>query len=175
AAAGWAKWALDAGAGGVIVPGVDSRAAAERAVAAATFPPAGDRGVAGTTRANAYGERFEAALEAAADRLVVVQLESPAAIEHADDILAVEGVDVAFVGENDLSARLGYPGETDRPAVREAVERVRDLAGEHGVHPGIAGRSPETLAERAERGFRFFLLGADVSLARAGLSPYLLE
>jgi 2-dehydro-3-deoxyglucarate aldolase/4-hydroxy-2-oxoheptanedioate aldolase len=173
AAAGTAKRALDAGAGGVIVPGVETAAAAERAVAAARFPPAGERGVAGTVRANDYGAAFDAYLADANERtIVVLQLESPTAIENAPDILDVEGVDVAFVGENDLSAALGYPGETDREPVREAVERVRSLAVDRGVVPGIAGRTPEALAERAERGFRFFLLGSDLGFVRDGLAPF---
>lgn len=171
-----AKRALDAGAQGVIVPGVDSAADAERAVRAARFPPDGDRGVAGTVRANEYGAAFDEYVATANDdTLVAVQLETPPAIDRADEILAVDGIDVAFVGENDLSAAYGHPGETDRPAVTEAVDTVLEAARERGVAPGIAGRSPATMADRIDRGFRFFLLGADLSFMRRGLEAFLAD
>jgi 2-dehydro-3-deoxyglucarate aldolase/4-hydroxy-2-oxoheptanedioate aldolase len=173
ATAGTCKRVLDAGAGGVIVPGVETAEEAERTVAAARFPPEGERGVAGTVRANDYGAAFDAYLADANELTVVVlQLESPRAIENAPAILDVEGVDVAFVGENDLSAALGHPGEKDRDPVREAVERVRTLATDRGVVPGIAARTPEALTERAEWGFRFFLVGSDLGFVREGLAPF---
>ena len=176
AVAAGAKHALDAGAGGIIVPGVDDPDDAERVVRAARFPPVGERGVAGTVRANRYGERFEEYVASATDEtLVVVQLESPEAIERAEAILAVDGIDVAFVGENDLSAALGRPGKTSHPDVEAAVSRVLEVALAADVAPGIAGRTPTTMTERAERGFRFFLLGADLTLVRNGVEGVLPE
>jgi len=176
AAAGGAKHALDAGARGLIVPGVETAADAERAVRAARFPPAGERGVAGTVRANAYGESFDDYVAAANDAtLVVVQFESPAAVERADEILAVDGIDVAFVGENDLSAAQGRAGETDHPDVTAAVDRVLEAARAADVHPGIAGRTPGRMADRADRGFRFFLAGSDLGFVRDGAAAFLAE
>lgn len=174
AAMGEAKRALDAGAQGLIVPGVETVEGTERVVRSARFPPDGDRGVAGTVRANDYGEGFDEYLTSAnEDTLVAIQLETPAAIDRVDEILAVDGIDVAFVGENDLSASLGYPGETDHPEVTAAVERTLDAARDAGVHPGIAARTPEALSDRIDRGFRFFLLGADLSFMRRGVAPFL--
>lgn len=171
---GGAKHALDSGAQGVIVPGVESAADAERVVRATHFPPVGERGVAGTTRANEYGERFDDYVETANDEtLVVVQIESPSAVESVEDILAVDGIDVAFIGENDLSSAYGYPGEKDHPTVTEAVQRVFEAAEANGVYPGIAGRTPTTLTERSNRGFQFFLLGADLSFMRTGIEEFL--
>ncbi|MFC4552718.1 MULTISPECIES: HpcH/HpaI aldolase family protein [Halorussus] len=170
---GVCKRALDSGVQGVMIPDVRTPEDVERAVGAAKFPPAGERGVAGTTRANGYGAAFDEYVERANDEtLVAIQLESREVIERADELLAVEGVDVAFVGENDLSASLGHPGETDRSDVVEAVDAVFEAAQTNGVHPGIAGRTPEDIAERADRGFRFFLLGADVKFLRDGLEPF---
>lgn len=174
AAGGAAKRALDSGARGVIVPDVQSREDAERAAAAARFPPAGERGVAGATRANRYGEVFDEDVAAAnAGTLLVVQLESPAAIERADEILGVEGIDVAFVGENDLSASLGHPGETARPAVEDSIEAVLDAARQNDVYPGISGKSPDDLAERINEGWRFLLLGSDLGFMRDGVDALL--
>jgi 2-dehydro-3-deoxyglucarate aldolase/4-hydroxy-2-oxoheptanedioate aldolase len=176
AVSGAAKRALDAGARGVIAPSVESRADAEAVVRASNYPPRGERGVAGTTRANAYGEAFDDYVAGANDAtLVVVQIETPAGVEAADEIVAVDGVDVAFVGENDLSAGYGHPGETGREEVTAAVERVREAAVDAGVHPGIAGRTPAARAARAERGFRFFHLGADLHFMRLGVREFLPE
>ncbi len=176
ACAGAAKQALDVGARGIIVPGVESASDAERAVAAARFPPAGTRGVAGTVRANDYGERFDEYVRAANDEtIVVVQIETPTAVDRVEEILAVEGIDVAFIGENDLSAAMGHPGEKDHESVVTAVETVRTAANAHGVCPGIGGRTPERMDQRIERGFRWFLLGADLSFTREGIRPFLTE
>ena len=173
---GACKHALDAGAGGVMVPGVEAAADARRAVKAASFPPAGERGVASTTRANRYGTAFDDYVDAANDEtLVVVQLESVTAIDNAADILAVDGIDVAFVGENDLSASMGHPGQTDHEPVKEAVETVRQLAIDHGVNPGIAGRTPEDVDTRIGAGYRFFLLGADLTFVRTTIDRFLPE
>ncbi|WP_435365442.1 HpcH/HpaI aldolase family protein [Haloarchaeobius sp. DYHT-AS-18] len=168
------KLALDAGAGGVIVPRVESAADAEAAVRAATFPPDGDRGVAGSVRANGFGEDFDEHVGTADDEtLVIVQLETAAGVENAAEIVSVPGVDVAFVGENDLSASYGTPGEKGRDTVQDGVETVRRAASEAGVHAGVAARDRAARERRAERGFRFFLLGGDCSLARDGLAARL--
>ncbi len=174
AAANGIKHALDSGAGGVMVPGVESAETAERVVSAAKFPPDGTRGVAGTTRANGYGTDFDGYVSSANDEtFVVVQVESAAAVERCEEILAVDGIDVAFVGENDLSSTYGHPGEKDRPEVREAVDRVFAAAEAADVHNGIAGRTPADMADRIDRGYRFFLLGADVKFMRTALAEFL--
>jgi 2-dehydro-3-deoxyglucarate aldolase/4-hydroxy-2-oxoheptanedioate aldolase len=173
---GRAKHALDAGAQGIIVPGVETPADAERVVRAAHFPPTGERGAAGTVRANAYGENFDDYVATANEEtLVVVQLESPAGVEQAEEILATDGIDVAFVGENDLSVAFGHPGEKDHPEVEAAVEHVLEVATANDVSPGIAGRTPATMDQRADRGFQFFLLGADLAFMRRGIEMFLRE
>lgn len=174
AVSGGAKHALDAGAKGVIVPGVETAADAETVIQATQFPPTGERGVAGTTRANAYGENFDGYVtNANNETLVIIQIESPSAVKSVDEILEVDGVDIAFVGENDLSSAFGYPGETDRPEVTTAVQRVLEAAKDNDVYPGIAGRTPDVQTERIDRGFQFLLLGADLSFMRYGIEAFL--
>ena len=174
AVTGGTKYALDSGAGGIIVPGIETPEDAERVVRATHFPPAGERGVAGTIRANAYGENFTDYVASANDETVVIlQFESPAAIERAEEILTVDGIDVAFIGENDLSSAFGHPGETDHPRVKAAVQRVFEAAQANDVFPGVAGRTPAVMTERAERGFRFFLIGADLTFMRSGVDTFL--
>ncbi|WP_330633358.1 HpcH/HpaI aldolase family protein [Halocatena halophila] len=176
AISGSAKHALDAGAQGIIVPNVETPTDAASIVQVSSFPPTGKRGVAGTVRANAYGERFDDYVTTANEEtLITIQLETPSAINRADEILAVDGIDVAFIGENDLSAALGHPGEKDHPEVTAAVQRAFDAAQNNDVYPGIAGRTPAVQTERVDFGFRFFLLGADLTFMRTGLAPFLTE
>lgn len=171
-----ATHALDAGAHGIIVPGVETSADAENVVRAAQFPPVGERGVAGTTRANAYGSNFDEYVDTANDEvLITLQIETPLAVTAIDEILSVDGVDVAFVGENDLSSAFGYPGKTEHPTVQNAVKRVREAALDNDIHPGIAGRTPGIKTERANRGFQFFLLGADLRFMRTGIEAFVTE
>ena len=105
------QYALDAGAAGVIVPRVNTAAQAAAVVSAASYPPSGTRG-AGPGRASLYGlDRAAATAEALAETLIAVQIESASAVENLDEILAVEGVSMVFVGPNDLSHSLGQPPE----------------------------------------------------------------
>ncbi|MDY6817930.1 MAG: aldolase/citrate lyase family protein [Halobacteriales archaeon] len=174
AAGGGAKRALDAGAKGLIIPRVESAEDAERAVRAARFPPQGDRGVAGSVRANNHGEQFDDYVESANDViLVIVQIETKTAVERVDEILAVDGIDVAFIGENDLSTTYGNPGEKDRPEVREAVRTIRETAAEHDIHAGIVAGEPDRIERRIDAGFRVFLLGGDLGFLREGVRSVL--
>ncbi len=176
AVAGKAKQALDVGAGGVIIPNVETVEQAESAVAAAQFPPAGRRGVAGTVRANEYGEAFDEYIDRANEQtLIAFQIESQQGAASADDILAVEGLDVVLIGSNDLSASMGYPGDKNHPEVRAAIEGVFEAARTHDVVPGIAGRTPAEKDKLIGEGFQFILLGADVSFMRSGVAPFFSE
>ncbi|MFB6298666.1 MAG: HpcH/HpaI aldolase/citrate lyase family protein [Halobacteriales archaeon] len=176
AAAGGAKRVLDSGAKGLIFPRVESAEDAERAVRAARFPPRGDRGVAGSTRANGYGEQFDEYVGSANEAvLVIVQIETQAAVDRIDEILAVDGIDVAFIGENDLSTTFGHPGEKDRSAVTEAVTTIREAAAERDIHAGIVAGESDRIEKRIDAGFRFFLMGGDLGFLRDGVRSVLPE
>jgi 2-dehydro-3-deoxyglucarate aldolase len=160
------KAVLDSGAGGVIVPMVNTRADAERAVAAAKYPPDGIRGV-GLARAQGYGQDFDRYVERAnADTLVVLQIEHVDAVEQIDEILAVPGVDATFIGPYDLSMSMGLAGQLSHPRVVEARNhvlartRARGLAaGIHLVHPD---RAAADLDSYLDAGYRFIALGTDI-------------
>jgi 4-hydroxy-2-oxoheptanedioate aldolase len=161
--------ALDAGAEGVMVPRVGSRTEAECAVSFCRFPPAGSRGVAVMNRAAAFGPGGVEYTTAANDRVLgVVQIETAAGVEGADEIAAVDGVDVLFVGPSDLSYALGIPGQTDHERFREAVGRVVAAARGRGKAAGVLVRTPEELEGALERGFRFIAIGSDSSFVADG-------
>jgi len=116
---------LDRGAMGVQVPHVNTAADARQAVEAVKYHPLGTRGLAAGTRPAEYGfgESMDRFVEVSnRETLVCVQLEEEAAIEHADEIVNVDGVDVFFIGPSDLSQSMGYPGNAKAPPVQKAIE-----------------------------------------------------
>ena len=139
------KRVLDLGAAGVIIPWINTPEEAEQAVRAMRYPPEGIRGVARILRANSYGYDFDAYYaHANSDLLTVVQVETVAAVEHAAQIAAVNGVDVLLVGPTDLSASMGIFGQFKNPEPLGGVRTgVRSLP-----RPRQGGRDPATGAGR---------------------------
>ena len=157
------KHALDCGAKGVVVPMVCSAEDARRAVAAAYYPPRGQRGV-GLFRAQGYGRSFDAYREwAERETVVVVQIEHIDAVDALEDILAVDGVDAFMIGPYDLSGSVGTPGDFAGPRMAEALRRIAGImarstkpGGLHVVHP-----DPQALKDRIGEGYRFLAYGVD--------------
>jgi 2-keto-3-deoxy-L-rhamnonate aldolase RhmA len=160
----WIKKVLDTGADGVIVPHVSSASDARRAVASAKYPPLGRRSV-GITPAHGYGATFGSyVVEANTSTALIAQIEDIEAVENLDEILAVEGVDAAFIGPYDLSGSMGKLGQVDDPEVRQAVSRVVSRCQEVGMPLGIfAGALPAAVRE-FEGGMRFVAVGTDIGL-----------
>jgi 4-hydroxy-2-oxoheptanedioate aldolase len=154
---------LDAGAYGVIVPMVNSKEEAERAVAACRYPPLGMRSH-GPNRVNLYagpGYSQEANDEVAC----VIMIETAEALENLDAILGVPGVDACYIGPADLSLALGLPprGDNDDPRHKAAVARIREAAVRHGIAPGIHCASAAFAAEKAAEGFLMITLTSDAA------------
>lgn len=156
--------ALDLGAEGIMFPRIDGPEQARAAIAATRYPPAGERGVATYNRACAFGTRPQAIDEAAGRVLGVVQIESPAAVAAAEEIAAIDGADVLFIGPGDLSHAMGIRGAFGDPAFRAAVARVVAAAEAAGKAAGIllahAGQVPAAIDD----GFRMIGVGSDSSL-----------
>ncbi len=158
------KKALDRGALGILVPLVGTPDQAREAVAASRYPPDGIRGVAGT-RANRYGAdlpRYFAGWNRQV--LVACQIETRQALEQVEEIAAVPGVDVLFIGPNDLSAALGCFRLFDHPTFVQAVERILGAARERGLVAGYMTSGAEEALIRIAQGFRFIALGSDARL-----------
>ncbi|NNM01076.1 MAG: hypothetical protein HKO62_10025 [Gammaproteobacteria bacterium] len=166
------KRVLDAGAAGVMVPYVSDAETAREAVAAMRYPPAGIRGAATYTRASRYGRSFEDyAANANTALLTIVQVETAAAVDNADDIAAVDGVDVLFVGPRDLTINLGIPGRFEHPDYRGALQRVVAACSAHGKAAGILVDAAGVAACAAE-GFRFIGAGSESGALVAGFSAF---
>jgi 2-keto-3-deoxy-L-rhamnonate aldolase RhmA len=160
---------LDIGASAIQVPQVNSRAQAERIVAAAKYPPIGNRGAAFSTRAAGYGffggtDHVTMSNDGTA---VIVMAETREAIDSIDDIVGVPGVDAVFFGPNDLSFSLGVPGEMQHPKVVAAIEHGVASALRAGVAPGVLATSPEDFHRWAQKGARFLPMVASALIANA--------
>ena len=164
---------LDLGAAGVMLPRMDTAAEVAEAVRHLRYPPAGDRGVATYNRACRFGLDPGALARANAEVLGVVQVESASAVEHVDQIAAIDGVDVLFVGPQDLSHNLGVPGDLQAPTYLVAVERVRAAAARHGKASGLLVRDGATAAARQADGWTFVAIGSDTTLLAAAVAAEL--
>jgi 2-dehydro-3-deoxyglucarate aldolase len=156
------KQALDAGARGILVPLVNTEAQARSVVSFAKYPPDGVRGIA-SVAANRYGQDLGRALRSAnAETLVGVQIETREALENLDQIAGVPGVDLLFVGPQDLTLNLGLWDQRKDPKVREAMRRVVEACQRHGKVPGTLVVDAEEKRVAVQLGFRFISLASDV-------------
>ena len=158
---------LDAGACAVIVPMIETRADAERAVAACRYPPAGARSFGPTRAMLALGADYFA--RAAEYVCCIPMIETKPALDNLDDILSVPGVDAVYIGPMDLSLALGLPPKPDgdEPVYAEARQKVVDACRRHGVIAGLHS-SAGVGADRVAEGFRFVLIASDVTALARG-------
>lgn len=162
------KRVLDAGATTVMFPFVQNAEEARQAVASTRYPPDGVRGMAGMSRASRYGTVADYAAVANRDMGVIVQLESPGALDRLDDIAAVPGVDAMFVGPADLAAGMGHVGQPQHPVVMERMTRAARRAAELGMPLGTVADDARAAAQYRAAGFTYVALGADLGLLMRG-------
>jgi 2-keto-3-deoxy-L-rhamnonate aldolase RhmA len=156
---------LDAGAMGVMVPRVKTRAQVEQIVAAAKYPPMGERGMMNArTNTDYRGMSIkEYGTRANAETMVIVQIETREAVEDIDAILAVPGVDAALMGPADLSVSLGTM-EITHPKVTEYIQRVLDAAVRRGLPAGTHVGDLGMLKQWRDRGMRLLMYSYDFGL-----------
>lgn len=160
----WMKRALDSGAAGIIVPQVNSAAAAKRAVQFCRYPPEGTRSV-GIARAQGYGGKFQEYVASAnSDTAIVVQIEHIDAVANIDKILAVPGIDSLFVGPYDLSASMGKTGLINDPEIQAAISKVKNAATRANLPLGIFGPTAETVQPYIQDGYTLIAVGIDTLL-----------
>jgi 4-hydroxy-2-oxoheptanedioate aldolase len=163
----WFKWALDGGAWGVVVPMVNSREEAQRAVECTKYPPLGARSIGGTFGPYGFGITNwpEYARTANDEILVIIQIESRQGLQQLDEILSVPGIDVAFVGPNDLHAQIGLTPSSDgaEPEFMEALERIKAAAHKYHLATGIFSDNGEAAAARVRQGFQMISAATDIS------------
>ncbi len=166
----WIKRVLDVGAQGVMVPAVNSAAEAEAAVAACHYPPRGFRGMAAPiVRGARYGDDWQGYVRDIAESLLVIcQVETQAAVENVAEIIAVDRLDMIFIGPFDLSGSLGHLGEPDHPDVRAAITRVEEAAKAAGCLLGGIPTPERTPKALYEAGYDLVLADIDLVMLREG-------
>jgi 4-hydroxy-2-oxoheptanedioate aldolase len=169
------KRVLDAGAWGVVVPMVNSREEAERAVQACRYHPLGSRSVGGGRHALSWGTDAPSYYANANDEvLLVLQIEHIDGVNNADEILSVPGVDACFIGPNDLAASmglgLGVPLESDHPELSAAIAHIREACVRNGVAPGVHCSHADGVNQRIGEGFRFCAMASELRYMLTGLS-----
>lgn len=162
------KRALDIGAQGIIIPSVDTADQAKAAVAACRYPPAGVRGSAyGLVRASDYGLEADRYLADLPDNILVMcQIESRTAVENVEEIVAVEGVDVLFMGPIDMSASMGIMGQTDDPRLIEMRGRAEKAIKAAGKWMGGLAVKGDSVEAMVGRGYDIVTGVSDISLLR---------
>jgi len=135
------KQALDAGAGGIIVPMIETADQLREIRDASRWPPAGKRGV-GFSRANLFGKFFEKYNEEAQKPLLIAMVESARAVENLKEILAVEGLDAILIGPYDLSSSMGLKAEFDSPDFISAMDRINNSCRKANIPCGVHVVSP---------------------------------
>lgn len=173
----WIDQALDVGAGGLMIPQIDTAEQARAAVSAAKFAPLGTRGTCRFVRSACFGgvpgsEYFQKAQ----DTVVIVQAEGKKAVENLDEILDVEGIDIVFVGPYDLSSSLGVIGQIDHPKVMECIQDICQRASSKGVKVGCFADTVQSAKCLRAMGVRFLGYSCDTAIfqnaARADVAAY---
>lgn len=161
-----ASRALDGGAQGIVVPHVDDAETAARMVSYCRYPPVGHRSMTGALpQINFESHPVDQVAKAVNDAtLLTVMIETPTAVENAEEIAAVPGIDVVLIGTNDLCMEMGIPGQFGHDKVEDAYRRVIEACHKHGKHPGMGGVYDLTLMQKyIGMGARFILSGNDFS------------
>ena len=158
------KRLLDAGAQSLLIPYVCNAEEAKAAVSYTRYPPAGVRGVAGTTRATRFGRVKDYAKRAHEELCVLVQVETEEAMKNIEAICAVDGVDGVFIGPADLHASMGYPGETSNPKILPLIEEAMRRIAKAGKAPGYLSPIEADARRMLAAGTLFCAVGADVGL-----------
>jgi len=168
---------LDAGAMGLMIPRVETLAQVKQIVNWVKYPPMGIRGsntgVGHTDFKPVDVKEFNEHQNR--ELLTIIQIESPLAIKNIDKLVAVEGVDAAVMGPNDLSVSSGLPGQPEHPKMVKAIEKVIAACKKHGKFAGTHLGSIEMLKKWHEKGMRILTWSGDTAILRGGLEQGLLN
>jgi 2-keto-3-deoxy-L-rhamnonate aldolase RhmA len=163
--------AMDAGAMGLVAPFVDTPQQAQFVVDCVKYPPVGKRGVAFNLSNDDYsgGNPAEKMVAMNRETMVVVQIESVEGLANIDEIASVEGVDVIWIGQFDLTTSMGIAGQFDHPDYHAAVDKIRLACEHHRVAAGYGSLFLEEVELRRDQGFRFLVYTSDVWIYQRAL------
>ena len=158
---------LDGGAMGVITPHVRAAAEAREMVKLVKFTPLGERSAGGALSQYQYRSFPLSETNAAMNdaTVLVVMMETVAALEHVEEIAAVEGVDMLLIGSNDLCNEMGISGQYDHARLHDAFQRTIAAARKHGKHVGVGGLASrnDLMTQFVQMGARYVSTGTDLA------------
>lgn len=168
---------LDAGAQGFMVPRIETREQAEKAVSYSKYPPLGERGCSINKGHNDY--KTEALLpfvkKANTENFVILQIERKKAIENLDDILSVPGIDGAILGPNDLAVSYGVPNDLNSPVMEKAFTKVVETGKKYDVFTGMHVANLDALKKWMNRGMTIVTYNTDLGYLKSASSVGLIE
>jgi 4-hydroxy-2-oxoheptanedioate aldolase len=157
------------GAEGVMCPKILNPAGAQKLVHGLHYPPHGGRGVAKMVRATGFGQNFNRYYQDATENVLgIAQIETIEVLEHLDEIAAMEGVDILFIGPADLSMELGIFGQFDHPTFLDAVKKTVNAATKAGKATGILFFNTNEYKAYHDLGIRFIACGSDATFVAEG-------
>jgi 4-hydroxy-2-oxoheptanedioate aldolase len=161
--------ALDIGVHGLQIPNVNSKDDVLEIVRMSKYPPTGNRGYSPFTRAGDYSIKNSTTLTEKANKntLLGINVEGKDAIENIDSILAIENLDIIFIGLFDLSKALGIPGQVNDPQVMSCLEDLVRKIKAAGKYPGTIATTPEKMKEFLAIGFKYLPYLVDCEMLRA--------
>lgn len=160
---------LDMGAEGIMCPKVRNPEEARKVVSGLHYPPFGSRGVAKMVRATQFAQNFQSYYDTSRENLLgVVQIETAEVLNHLDEVAAIEGVDVLFIGPADLSMELGIFGQFDHPRFKAALRETVNAAQKAGKATGILFFNPDDYHTYHDLGIRLIACGADATFVADG-------
>lgn len=167
----WLARALDLGARGVMIPMVESRAQAQAIVQACRYPPAGRRGAGfGFAQCDYLGGDVGEKIHIAHERtLVIAQIETERGLDQVEEIAAVDGIDVLWVGHFDLSNFMGIPGQFDDPRFDAAMRKVAEVARRNGKAAAFMATDSAWISRAREMGYTMIAGGTDTGLLELAL------
>ncbi len=160
---------LDAGASGIMFPQIQTSLETDEAIRMMYYPPRGGRGMAKMVRATGFGKYANEYISGVEKNLLgVIQIETLNALQNIDGIAATKGVDVLFVGPNDLSLALGVFGQLDHPLYQNAIRDVATAAKKYGIATGVLLQDVNEYEMYYQLGYRFLACGGDSAFVRKG-------
>lgn len=163
------KRVLDVGFKGIMFPQIQNADEARKGIDNMYYPPVGKRGFAKMTRATQFGKGFDEYYEFAKSGLLgIIQIETLESLNHLDEIAAIEGVDVLFLGPADMSLALGVFGQWDHPLFVNAVKAIGDAAQKAGKAAGVLFFDLNEYQFYFNHGYRFLASGSDMTFLNSG-------
>jgi 4-hydroxy-2-oxoheptanedioate aldolase len=160
---------LDLGAHGIMCPRINNATEADEVIKGLQYPPLGIRGVAKMVRATGFGANFDQYNADIKENLLgIIQIETKECLENLDEIAALPGVDVLFIGPADLSMSLGIFGQLSHPLFIEALDKILAAAKKWNKSIGILLFDPADFTKYYDLGIRFFACGTDTLFLSSG-------